>query len=63
MPTSPLDLTHSITGEELAMQFGQDINGVATFALNPIFTADGLQAVCVTDIVPLNPNRITVIDE
>lgn len=63
MPTDALDLTHSITGEDLALQFGQEINGVVTFKLAPIFTADGLQAVCVTDINPMNPNRITIIDE
>ena len=63
LPTGPLDLTNSITGEDLALQFGQDVNGVVTFSLHPIFTENGLQAVCVTDIAPLNPNRITIIDQ
>ncbi len=63
MPTDPLDLTHSTTGQDLALQFGQDINGVVTFSLDPKFTVNGLQAVCVKDIVPLNPNRITILQQ
>jgi hypothetical protein len=50
IPTDEFEGWDSITGEQLSMTLGEDVNDVISFKLNPVFGEDGLEAVCVTDI-------------
>lgn len=53
VPTDEFEGWHSITGEDLSMTLGEDVSNVVSFRLDPVFDEqDGLQAVCVTDIMP-----------
>ena len=53
VPTGEFEGGHSITGEDLSMTLGEDVSNVVSFRLDPVFDKeDGLQAVCVTDIMP-----------
>jgi hypothetical protein len=62
VPTDEIDATHSITGTPLSMTLGEDIANVVSFQLLPIFTAGGLQAVCVTNIQPAENLKTFVVD-
>jgi hypothetical protein len=50
IPTDEFEGWDSITGEQLSMTLGEDVNDVISFKLNPVFGEDGLEAICVTDI-------------
>jgi hypothetical protein len=50
VPTDEFEGWHSITGEPLSMTLGDDVSGVISFKLNPVFGEEGLEAVCLTDI-------------
>jgi hypothetical protein len=53
VPTDEFEGWHSITGEDLSLTLGEDVSNVVSFRLDPVFDEqDGLQAVCVTDIMP-----------
>ena len=53
VPTDEFEGWHSITGEDLSMTLGEDVSNVVSFRLDPVFDEeDGLQAVCVTNIMP-----------
>jgi hypothetical protein len=53
VPTDEFEGWHSITGEDLSMTLGEDVSNVVSFKLDPVFDEQaGLQAVCVTDIMP-----------
>jgi hypothetical protein len=52
VPTDEFQGWHSITGEDLSMTLGEDVSNVVSFRLDPVFDEEnGLQAVCVTDIM------------
>src|SRR5829696_962801 len=51
IPTDEFEGWDSITGEQLSMTLGEDVNDVISFKLDPVFDEEnGLEAVCVTDI-------------
>ena len=51
IPTDEFEGWDSITGEPLSMTLGEDVSGVISFKLDPVFDEeDGLEAVCVTHI-------------
>lgn len=62
LPTDGFDGTHSITGEELSFVLGEDVANVVSFKLAPVFGSGGLEAVCVTDIMPAEDLQIAVVD-
>jgi hypothetical protein len=62
IPTNEVDATHSITGTPLSMTLGEDIANVVSFQLSPVFTAGGLQAVCVTNIQPAENLNVVEVD-
>lgn len=62
VPTDQFDATHSITGDPLSMELGQDVSGAVSFKLSPVFGAGGLEAVCVTDIKEAKAFELIVVD-
>ncbi len=54
VPTDEFQGWHSITGGDLSLTLGEDVSNVVSFRLDPVFDEQaGLQAVCVTDITPV----------
>lgn len=59
IPTGEFDGTHSITGDALEVELGEDVSAAVSFRLAPIFGSGGLEAVCVTDITPAESLEVT----
>ena len=62
VPTGEFSGSNSINGAPMSAELGEDPAAAVSFKLSPIFTAGGLQAVCVTDITPAQNLQVKQVD-
>lgn len=60
VPLDEISAKHSITGDFLSMKLGPGGFAAVSFQLSPVFSSAGLQAVCVTNITPVEQISVNV---